>query len=207
MIARLRGQLLEKAPPLLLVDVNGVGYQVFAPMTTIYQLPDIGNEVTLYTHFVVREDVQQLFGFVDTRDRQLFRTLIKVNGVGPKMALGIMSGMEVNDLVRCVRNDNVVALTTIPGIGKKTAERLLVELRDKLVEWELVVPDVSGENTGMAKAADQVTEAESALVALGYKSQDASRMVNAVLVDKKHENVATNSEMLIRLALRAAVKI
>jgi Holliday junction DNA helicase RuvA len=207
MISRLRGQLLEKAPPLLLLDVNGVGYEVFAPMTTIYQLPELGSEVTLHTHFVVREDVQQLFGFADTRDRQLFRTLIKVNGVGPKMALGIMSGMEVNDLVRCVRNDNVVALTTIPGIGKKTAERLLVELRDKLNEWELVVPDPINAHPGMAKPVDQASEAESALVALGYKPQDAARMVNAVVVDKKNANIDTNSEMLIRLALRAAVKI
>ncbi len=203
MISRLCGLLLEKTPPVLLIDVKGIGYDVFAPMTTIYRLPDVGAEVTLHTHFVVREDVQQLYGFADTRDRELFRTLIKVNGVGPKMALGIMSGMEVNDLVRCVRNDNVAALTTIPGIGKKTAERLLIELRDKLAEWEVTGSGTAYTKTNIAQANDPVTEAESALVALGYKPQEASRMVHAVA----SENAAANSEALIRLALRAAVKI
>lgn len=206
MISRLQGLLLDKTPPLLLVDVRGVGYEVFAPMTTIYQLADVGSEVILHTHFVVREDVQQLYGFADTRDRQLFRTLIKVNGVGPKMALGIMSGMEVNDLVRCVRNDNVAALTTIPGIGKKTAERLLVELRDKLAEWDMQVKGSSTVSTA-GKAQDAVAEAESALAALGYKPQDAARMVSAVLADKVNEKAVASSELLIRLALRAAVKI
>jgi holliday junction DNA helicase RuvA len=207
MISRLRGLLLEKTPPLLLVDVGGVGYDVFAPMTTIYRLPDVGSEVTLHTHFVVREDVQQLYGFADTRDRRLFRTLIRVNGVGPKMALAIMSGMEVNDLVRCVRSDNVAALTTIPGIGKKTAERLLVELRDKLGEWDFVIPASASTAGGAVSPDDYVAEAESALVALGYKPQDATRMVSAVQADRGNEKIAINSEMLIRLALRAAVKI
>lgn len=203
MISRLRGLLLEKAPPVLLIDVGGVGYDVFAPMTTIYQLPDVGSEVILHTHFVVREDVHQLYGFADMRDRELFRTLIKVNGVGPKMALGIMSGMEVNDLVRCVRSDNVAALTTIPGIGKKTAERLLIELRDKLAQWEVTGSGTAFAKTNTTQQNDPVTEAESALVALGYKPQEASRMVHAVAT----ENAAANSEVLIRLALRAAVKI
>lgn len=207
MISQLRGLLLDKTAPLLLVEVGGIGYEVFAPMTTIYQLPDVGSEVTLHTHFVVREDVQQLYGFADGRDRQLFRTLIRVNGVGPKMALAIMSGMEVNDLVRCVRSDNVAALTTIPGVGKKTAERLLVELRDKLAEWDVGVVAKTSATGVVAKADNPVAEAESALAALGYKPQDATRMVNAVLADKNNDKAANNSEMLIRLALRAAVKI
>ena len=207
MISQLRGLLLDKTAPLLLVEVGGIGYEVFAPMTTIYQLPDVGSEVLLHTHFVVREDVQQLYGFVDGRDRQLFRTLIRINGVGPKMALAIMSGMEAHDLVRCVRSDNVAALTTIPGIGKKTAERLLVELRDKLAEWDVGVVTKTTATGALAKADNPVAEAESALAALGYKPQDATRMVNAVLADKNNDNAAGNSEMLIRLALRAAVKI
>jgi len=207
MISRLCGLLLGKTPPILLVDVHGVGYDVFVPMTTIYQLPDIGSEVILHTHFVVREDVQQLFGFANTRDRELFRTLIKVNGVGPKMALGIMSGMEVNDLVRCVRNDNVTALTTIPGIGKKTAERLLIELRDKLAEWDVTGSGSAQQKTSGIKTGDPAAEAEGALVALGYKPSEASRMVHAAVAEQREGNVAIYSEGLIRLALRAAVKI
>ncbi len=137
MISRLRGVLLEKTPPLLLVEVNGVGYEVFAPMSSFYALPEIGSDVILHIHFVVREDVQQLYGFIEPRDRELFRTLIKVNGVGPKLALGIMSGMESAELLRCVRSDNIKALSQIPGIGKKTAERLIIELRDKLSDWDV----------------------------------------------------------------------
>ena len=203
MISRLCGLLLEKTPPVLLIDVHGIGYDVFAPMTTIYRLPDVGSEVILHTHFVVREDVQQLFGFADTRDRELFRTLIKVNGVGPKMALGIMSGMEVNDLVRCVRNENVAALTTIPGIGKKTAERLLVELRDKLVEWDVTNLSATHQKAKDTRLGDPAAEAESALVALGYKPVEASRMIQVVA----KESSAASSQDLIRLALRSAVKI
>lgn len=203
MISRLCGLLLEKTPPVLLVDVHGVGYEVFAPMTTIYRLPDVGNEVMLHTHFVVREDVQQLFGFADTRDRELFRTLIKVNGVGPKMALGIMSGMEVNDLVRCVRSNNIAALTTIPGVGKKTAERLLIELRDKLAEWEVVGLGSTQPKTTAMQLTDPASEAETALVALGYKPQEASRMIQQVA----QQSSTASSQDLIRLALRAAVKI
>jgi Holliday junction DNA helicase RuvA len=200
MISRLRGLLLEKTPPALLVDVNGVGYEVFAPMSSFYALPEIGGEVTLHTHFVVREDVQQLYGFVASRDRELFRTLIKVNGVGPKLALGIMSGMESVELLRCVRSDNVKALSQIPGIGKKTAERLIIELRDKLADWD-VTGAVSETTAVPVKVGDRSGEAESALVALGYKPVEATRLVSAALAGKPE----ANSEELIRLALRAAL--
>lgn len=202
MISRLRGILLEKTSPALLVEVNGVGYEVLAPMTTCYHLPDINSEVTLHTHFVVREDAHQLYGFITQTDRELFRTLVKVNGVGPKMALGIMSGMEAQELVQCVQSGNLVALTRIPGVGKKTAERLLVELRDKLSAWELAGSGKTGAVVSGKPASDPATEAESALVSLGYKPVEASRMVSAIA----RENSATSSQELIRLALRAAVK-
>jgi Holliday junction DNA helicase RuvA len=203
MISRLQGTLLEKHPPALLVDVQGVGYEVLVPMSTLFQLPDTGDEVILFTHFVVREDAQQLFGFVDKRDRELFRTLIRVNGVGPKMALAIMSGMDTTDLVRCVNNNDVAALCRIPGVGKKTAERLLVEMRDKLGQWEVSEEGAAASGAGaILQAMDELAEAESALVALGYKATEASRMVNAVA----GENDGASSEELIRLALKSAVK-
>jgi Holliday junction DNA helicase RuvA len=201
MISRLCGTLLEKIPPALLVDVYGVGYEVFAPMTTFYHLPEPGSEIVLHTHFVVREDVQQLYGFTTHRDRELFRTLIKVNGVGPKMALGIMSGMEATDLVRCVQTDNIAALTRIPGVGKKTAERLVIDLRDKLAAGHTDSSDASRASAIPANHA--IAEAESALASLGYKPAEASRMIQAAT----RENTAASSQELIRLALRAAVKV
>ena len=121
MIGRIQGVLIEKQPPVVLVDVQGVGYEIQAPMTTIYQLPELGEQVTLHTHFVVREDAQLLYGFAEQRERALFRTLIKVNGVGPKLALTILSGIETDDFVRCVREDDTATLVRLPGVGKKTA--------------------------------------------------------------------------------------
>lgn len=200
MISRLRGLLLEKTPPALLLDVNGVGYEVFAPMTSFYALPDIGSEVTLHTHFVVREDAQQLYGFVELRDRELFRALIRINGVGPKLALAILSGMEPAELLRCVRGDDIKALSQIPGIGKKTAERLIIELRDKLAAWELTETAVHTVSSSK-KSGDRSGEAESALAALGYKPVEATRLVSAALASQPE----ANSETLIRLALRMAL--
>ena len=200
MISRIRGTLLEKHPPVLMVDVQGIGYEVLVPMTALFKLPAQGEEVTLHTHFVVREDAQQLYGFLDTQERELFRVLIRVNGVGPKMALAIMSGMEASDLVRCVNTDDVATLCRIPGVGKKTAERLLIEMRDRLKEWEGA--DSSTGNALAPAPADALSEAESALVALGYKATEASRMVNAA----SREAPEAASEDLIRLALKAAVQ-
>lgn len=132
MIGQLRGTLLEKRPPVLLLDVNGVGYEVEAPMTVFYDLPDTGESLTLHTHFVVREDAQLLYGFADRYERELFRALIKVNGVGPKMALAILSGIEADRLAQCIHDQDTTSLVKVPGIGKKTAERLVIEMRDRL---------------------------------------------------------------------------
>lgn len=202
MIGRLKGLLIEKQPPHVLIDVQGVGYDVLAPMTSFYHLPDLGAEVVLHTHFAVSETSQQLYGFYDKESRELFRQLIKVSGVGPKMALAILSGMETAAFVRCVMEDNTAALVKVPGVGKKTAERLIIETRDKLKGWEFgsgsapVGAPVSSAST----ANSAIAEAESALVALGYKPTEASRAVSAVLKD---DDGAQRSEDLIRLALRS----
>jgi Holliday junction DNA helicase RuvA len=200
MIGFIQGILLAKQAPEILVDVGGVGYEVQVPMTTIYQLPKVGEKVALHTHFVVREDAQILFGFADARERKMFRNLIKVNGVGPKMALTILSGIESNDFVRCVRDNDTATLVRLPGVGKKTAERLLVEMRDRLKDWELGSGELPIGNNTAAGGNDMLLEAESALIALGYKPGDASGMVSAV-----KENVES-SEELIRLALKSMVR-
>lgn len=207
MIGRLRGILVEKRPPDLLVDVNGVYYEVQAPMTSIYRLPDVESEITLHTHFAISETAQQLFGFADKRDRELFRALIRVNGVGPKLGLAILSGMEADDIVRFVREDNPGALVKVPGVGKKTAERLIIEMRDRLKDWQggtshaasgpatvngaAVAPAVDGHSV--------LAEAESALIALGYKPTQAAQVVMAT--QKEHQ--LERSEDLIRMALRS----
>lgn len=201
MIGLLRGRLLEKSPPDLLIDVNGVGYEVQAPMTTFYSLPATGSEVTLYTHLSVSENLHQLFGFIRVRDRQLFRTLIKVSGVGPKLAISILSGMEADDIARCVRDNNIQALTKVPGIGKKTAERLVIELRDRLKNWDLPQTNLTepGNNLPLQMEGDAWAEAESALLALGYKPAEASKMVARAAKSQAD----ASSEELIRLALKS----
>src|SRR6187401_3630447 len=135
MIGRIRGKLVHKQAPHILVEVGGVGYELQVPMTTLFQLPELGAEVALVTHFVVREDAQLLYGFIEEGDRSLFRQLIRVSGVGPKLALAILSGMDAHSFARCVQRDDISSLTALPGVGKKTAERLLVEMRDKLQDW------------------------------------------------------------------------
>lgn len=201
MIGRLRGVLLEKQPPHLLVDVHGVGYDLLAPMTTFYSLPAVGEEVVLHTHFSVSENAQQLFAFINKEDRALFRQLIKVSNVGPKMALGILSGMDSSEFVRCVMNNNLNALVQVPGVGKKTAERLIVEMRDRLRDWSAAA---DGPIPAPAKAAvtsenQIVADAESALIALGYKPVEAAKAINGVL----SEQTVERSEDLIRMALRS----
>lgn len=199
MIARLAGVLRAKQPPFLLVDVHGVGYEVEAPMTTIYDLPAVGEAVTLHIHHAVREDAQQLFGFLREGDRALFRQLIRVSGVGPKLALAILSGMTSRDFELCVQGGDAAALTRLPGVGKRTAERLVVEMRDRL--GTAPAGTASGGVTAPAAAAaagDPVADAVNALVALGYKPAEASRRVRDVATD------AMACEDIIREALRGA---
>lgn len=198
MIGLLRGKILSKQPPRLLIDVHGVGYEVDAPMTTFYDLPGTGEEVTLFTHLAVREDAHTLYGFAKASDRELFRSLLKVNGVGARLALTILSGMEPGEFVLCVQEGNTAALVRLPGVGKKTAERLIIELRDRL-EGTTAVPAAAG-GSAPAVASSPVEDAVSALVGLGYRPQDASRMVRALDTD------ALSSEDIIRAALQATVR-
>jgi len=199
-IGRLRGTLAEKQPPHLILDVNGVGYELEVPMTTLYRLPSTGEPVTLHTHLVVREDAHLLYGFFEKRERELFRELIRLNGVGPKLALALMSGLEVDELVRCVQAQDTSTLVKIPGVGKKTAERLLVELKDRFKAWE-TMPSISTLVVEPLKAAASSAEndALSALISLGFKPQEASRAVAAI----KEEGLS--SEELIRRALKGMV--
>ncbi len=201
MIGRITGVLLEKHPPQLLVDVHGVGYEIEATMTTIYKLPEVGHQVSLYTHLQVREDAHLLYGFHTTSERQLFRTLLKVNGVGAKLALTILSGMEADAFARCVQEKDTASLVRLPGVGKKTAERLIVEMRDRLNDWEpaAVLPGQSSGPVAQTQAADPVADAISALIALGYKPQEASKHVHGLDTD------GMDSETIIRLALKSAL--
>ncbi len=202
MIGRIRGILIEKQATDIVVDVQGVGYEIQAPMSTIYLLPAIGKEVMLYTHLVVREDAHLLYGFLALDERHMFRSLIKISGVGPKMALAILSGMAVEEFVRTVRSNDLAALVRMPGIGKKTAERLVVEMKDKLMDWSesaSVASIAIASPTGLSDR-QMSQEAETALVALGYKPQEAARVIAQVL---KLNGDLNRSEELIRLALRS----
>ncbi len=200
MIGKLRGIILEKQPPQLLLDVNGVGYEIDAPMSTFYHLPDIGQEVTLHTHFVVREDAHHLFGFFAKEERALFRTLLKVNGIGPRLALTILSSIDPNDFVRCVINNDTDTLVSVPGIGKKTAERLIIEMRDKVSTFSSATLPHATASQKENNARNQITQdAVSALIALGYKPQEASRAVSKV------DDPTLTSEEIIRRALREMV--
>lgn len=198
MIGRLRGTLAEKNPPFLILDVGGVGYEVEVPMTTLYRLPPVGEPLSLHTHLVVREDAQLLYGFAEKREREFFRELIRLNGVGPKLALALMSGLEVDELVRCVQAGDTSTLVKVPGVGKKTAERLLVELKDRFKAWE-TLPGMTGlviEPSSVSPVSSAESDALSALISLGYKPQEASRAVAAVKED------GLSSEEMIRRALK-----
>ena len=200
MIGRLRGTILEKQAPHILLDVGGVGYEIDAPMTTFYELPATGNEVVLYTHLAVREDAHKLYGFVSKTDRSLFRALIKVSGVGAKMALALLSGMAANEFVNTIRNKDVDSLVKIPGVGKKTAERLVVEMGDRLKDWQggTVGTEPNVISTNVSELPDNSTQdAISALISLGYKPQQASMMVLKV------DSNACSSEEIIRQALKS----
>jgi Holliday junction DNA helicase RuvA len=175
MIARLNGLLIEKSPPLIVVDCNGVGYEVEVPMSTFYNLPEVGQKVQLLTHFVVREDAQLLYGFGSEQEKNTFKQLLKVNGIGAKSALSILSGVSVDDLVHAVSQQEVGMLTRIPGIGKKTAERLLLELKDKFT--------VTGSVTTQPQTKSATHDVLNALVALGYNEREASAAVKLLAKD------------------------
>lgn len=202
MIGRLRGEILVKRPPHLLIEVAGVGYELEAPMSTFYDLPAVGATVTLVTHLAVREDAHVLYGFARERDRDLFRSLLKVSGVGAKMGLAILSGMDAEHFVRCVEQEDVQALKRLPGIGAKTAQRLVVEMRDRLGGLGVGVASFGDQRTAGVSGGDDgdqaLADAVSALVALGYRPADANRMARAV------DDGAKTSEQIIRAALRAA---
>ncbi len=194
MIGRLHGVLLRKEPPALLVDVGGVGYELEAPMTVFYELPAVGEKVTLHTHLVVREDAHLLYGFVREAQRRLFRELLKVNGVGPRVALAVLSGLSDEEFCRSVAEQDIARLTKVPGIGRKTAERLVIEMRDKLPSGGALPAATS--DAAPVVAGDPVSEAVSALVALGYKPNEASRAVRAVPTQ------GLGAEEIIRQALK-----
>lgn len=203
MIGRLRGILIEKQPPVALIEVAGIGYEVQMPMSCFYELPETGEETIVYTHFVVREDAQLLYGFNTTHERALFREVIKANGVGPKLGLGILSGMTADQFVDCVEREDISTLVKLPGVGKKTAERLVVEMKDRLKGWAsvdlftLTSPEHS--TSGRESVNDAGDEAMSALIALGYKE------AMAVKVIKQVGEAGMSSEALIKAALRAMV--
>lgn len=203
MIGRLRGILIEKTPGQALVECQGLGYEVDIPYTTFFHLPEPGQELTLHTHLVVREDAQSLYGFAVRLDRSLFRMLIRVNGVGPKLALAIVSGLEAEQFIRCVENRDAKALMKLPGIGKKTAERLLIEMGDRIGQLEGRTVQEAGESRPAASPAAVTAlpayEAETALIALGYKPQEASRAIARVAED------GLSPEELIRRALKTMI--
>jgi Holliday junction DNA helicase RuvA len=204
MIGRIRGILIEKQAPEVLIEAAGVAYEIQLSMTSYYQLPDAGQETILYIHFVVREDAQLLFGFVDKEERALFRELIKANGVGPKLALTILSGMSAAQFMQCINHDDLTSLVKLPGVGRKTAERLVVEMRDRLKKMILSQDSNTVAKGGAMPRAHSFVissgpkdEALSALMALGYKAPQATKVVNAVYVE------GISSEDLIREALRS----
>ena len=206
MIGRLRGIIIDKQPPEVLIEVNGVGYEVSMPMTCFYELPDNGQEAIILTHFVVREDAQLLYGFNNQRERALFRELIKVNGVGPKLALAILSGMSASQFVAAVEQGEIKTLVKLPGVGTKTAERLIVEMKDRLKRFDSELLNyVQEHNTVNHTISDSTlqnqveNEAISALITLGYKPQEASKIINGVLKPDM------NCETLIKEALKSAL--
>ncbi|APC91774.1 MULTISPECIES: Holliday junction branch migration protein RuvA [Francisella] len=213
MISFIKGVLIEKDPTALLIDVNGIGYEVFVPMTTFYTLGEIDSQVCLHTHFVVREDAQQLYGFKSKVDKKVFQELIKVSGVGARTALAILSGMDSKTLLHCIENKDYTLLATVPGIGKKTAERLVVEIYDKLLK---MANEIYAQSTGSSTAtlglqAQQVStptvlansifnESVDALLALGYKQKDAEKMIRSAMGD------ATTAAEVIRRALQGSIR-
>lgn len=206
MIGRLTGMLVEKNPPELLLDVQGVGYELFAPMTTFYQLPEPSQTpqlISLYTHLVVREDAHQLYGFYQRADRQLFRELIKVNSVGPKLALAILSGMDTLTFVQSILRQDTALLVSLPGLGKKTAERLIIEMQDRLKSWPYHLAEHSSVETNpqLLETRQPLQDAHQALIALGYKPQQATQVLTSIANADE-----LSCERLIRAALKVLMK-
>jgi len=199
MIGRIQGILIEKQAPDLLIDVQGIGYEILVPMTTYYQLPNIGDPIMLHTHLVVREDAHLLFGFSTLDDRKMFRELIRISGVGPKLALAILSGMSTYDFIQLVTDNDYVGLTALPGVGKKTAQRLVVEMKDRLSHWTTDSPSNldAAPSTRIHDSHHMEKDAVSALVSLGYSQQQASKAIS------KMRNDASSTEELIKLALKS----
>ena len=197
MIGSLRGRISSKTPPQLTVEVGGVGYELEAPMSTFFHLPAVGQDVKLLTHFVVREDAQLLYGFATEDERRLFRSLLKVSGIGPKIGLALLSGISVAGFITCVQNQDVAALVRVPGIGRKTAERLLVEMRDRL---KPAGDAQAGDVVTVAQDASPEAEAFGALVALGYRPAEATRLLKAAGPGTQ------TTEELIRRALQSAAR-
>ena len=195
MIGRIRGVLLEKQAPALLVDVQGLAYELEASMSTFYHLPECGETITLHTHLVVREDAHLLYGFASLSERVMFRSLIRISGVGPKLALTILSGISAEEFTRCIMEGDSKALTQLPGVGKKTAERLVVELKDKLEAGDSGI-SLPKATTTTAVEENPVNDAVSALISLGYKAQQASQMVRNLDIEGK------STEDIIRAALQ-----
>ena len=212
MIGRLRGQIIAKHPPQVLIEVGGVGYEVEAPMSTFYDLPQVGEPVTLITHLLVREDAHVLYGFLREQDRALFRNLLKVTGVGAKMALAILSGMDAQRFAQCVEQEDLTALSRLPGIGRKTAQRLVMEMKDRIADLGGGAAFGSSSPIGSAAIArasagdDALGDAVSALIALGYRPADANRMARVAADAVKGSGQVSElaSEEIIRAALRAA---
>jgi holliday junction DNA helicase RuvA len=200
MIGFLKGRLASKQPPSLMVDVNGVGYELEAPMSTFYGLPATGEPVALFTHLVVREDAHILFGFGTDSERRLFRGLLKVSGVGPKIALGILSGASVDDFLRIIEAEDIGMLTRIPGIGRKTAERVIIEMRDSVQKLAVPAQKEGGGAPLISSAASPQNEAFAALIALGYKPPEATRLLKAA------DEPGLSTTEIIRRALKSAAK-
>ena len=202
MIGRLTGKIVYKRPPSLMLEVSGVGYEIEAPLSVFFDMPEVDSQITLYTHLAVREDAHVLYAFNGEGDKALFRSLLRVNGVGAKMALAILSGMSAEHFAHCVQMEDTASLKRVPGIGKKTAERLIIEMRDRLDALDL--SDTTPVQAGVATATvsrkhSPVTEAVDALTALGYKAADAAKMVKSI------QQLGMTSEQLIRAALKSSI--
>lgn len=199
MIGKITGLVEEKGTHSALININGLCYEIEVPLTTAFSLPDLGSKVTLFTHFVVREDAQLLYGFLHKHDRDMFRVLIKVNGVGPKLGVAILSGLDSSALSRCVLHDDISTLVKLPGIGKKTAERLLIELRDKVKSLDIKSDSEGVHQSDINFQASVQDEAESALLSLGYKPQDATKAIKNAKADNQ------TLEELIKAALKSMI--